>query len=424
VPKLTKKIVDGLRPATGGADVFAWDSELRGFGVRLKPSGAGSFVVQYRTPEGRTRRLAIGKMGTLLPEEARKLARERLAAVAAGADPSRDRHKARESLSVGDVLDRYLEAVRAGLVSTRFRQPKRASTIAMDEGRISRHIRPLIGRDLVASLARADIQRMADAIAQGKTAGTFKTKPRGKAVVRGGGGAAARVVGLLGGIWTWAAKRGLVTGQNPARGVDTTAGTAKDRVLAPAELKALGAALRDNAPARPLAVAALRLITLTGMRREEVCGLRWREIDTAGSCIKLETTKTGRSTRPIGAPALELIRSLRQQKIERDENVAPDHEFIFPNRTGRGSADLKKAIAAIFDGAGLTDARSHDLRRTFASIAADEGYGDATIGELLGHARRGVTARHYIRRADPALIAAADRVATRISALLEGTRGQ
>lgn len=76
-------------------------------------------------------------------------------------------------------------------------------------------------------------------------------------------------------------------------------------------------------------------------------------------------------------------------------------------------------IAALFDEAGLTDARSHDLRRSFGSLAADEGYSDATIAELLGHARRGVTASHYIRRPDTALVAAADRMAERIAATLD-----
>jgi integrase len=95
-------------------------------------------------------------------------------------------------------------------------------------------------------------------------------------------------------------------------------------------------------------------------------------------------------------------------------------EWVFPTRDGSGSADLKKSIASIFDAAGLTDARSHDLRRTFATFEAEEGYSDATIAELLGHARRGVTARHYIRRPDAALIAAADRVADRIAGMMDG----
>jgi integrase len=95
-------------------------------------------------------------------------------------------------------------------------------------------------------------------------------------------------------------------------------------------------------------------------------------------------------------------------------------KWVFPNKTDTGTADLKKDIVAIFDGAGLNDARSHDLRRTFASAAADEGYSDATIGALLGHSQRNVTARHYIRRPDAALIAAADRTSVRISIDLAG----
>lgn len=125
------------------------------------------------------------------------------------------------------------------------------------------------------------------------------------------------------------------------------------------------------------------------------------------------TTKTGRSSRPISKAALELLSTLPRSS-----------EWVFPNRDGNGSADLKKRIAALFDEAALTDARSHDLRRTFGSLAADEGYGDATIAELLGHARRGVTARHYIRRPDAALIAAADRVAQRIVGALDGRKAE
>jgi hypothetical protein len=85
------------------------------------------------------------------------------------------------------------------------------------------------------------------------------------------------------------------------------------------------------------------------------------------------------------------------------------------------SADLQKTYSGYFDAAALNGVRSHDLRRTFASLAADEGYGDATIAELLGHARRGVTARHCIRRPDSALIASADRVSARIAGALSVT---
>jgi integrase len=411
--RLTKRLIDALAPR-GDGDLFVWDGELKGFGVRMKPSGAASFLVQYRTRHSRTRRLAFAKVKTLTPEEARTKARRLLAEAQDGGDPSAQRHESREALTVAQLCDRYLEAARAGLVITRFRKAKRASTIAIDEGRVARHIVPLLGAHIASRLMRADVQRMADAIAAGKTAGTFKTKARGLARVEGGPGTAARVVELLGGIWTWAERRGFVGGPNPARGVETHRGEAKERVLSPGELVKLGATLREHESRAPMACAALRLIALTGLRREEACGLRWQEIDVASACLRLEATKTGRSLRPVGQAALQVLGN-----IPRGES-----EWVFPNRDGSGSADLKKTIAALFDEAGLLDARSHDLRRTFASLAADEGYGDATIAELLGHARRGVTARHYIRRPDAALIAAADRVASRIADSLDGREAE
>ncbi len=409
MPKLTKRAVDALQPDPTGRDLFTWDSELKGFGVRMKRSGAASYLVQYRTAQGKTRRLSFAKVAVITPEEARAKARRLLAEVEDGADPSADRHANREALTVAEICDQYLEAARAGLVTTRFNKPKKASTVAIDEGRVARHIKPLIGSTVFGKLTRAAVQKMADAIAAGKTAGTFKTKARGKAVVEGGTGTAARVVELLGGIWTWAEKRGLAAGVNPARGVQKIKGDAKDRVLSPDELAALGKAMRDNEARYPAAVAALRLIALTGLRREEACGLRWSEIDRASSCLRLEATKTGRSMRPIGEAAFDLLATISTNKSV----------FLFANQSGKASADLKKAIAALFDAAGLADARAHDLRRTFGSVAADEGYGDASIGELLGHARRGVTERHYIRRADAAMIEAADRVSQRIAKALD-----
>ena len=186
---------------------------------------------------------------------------------------------------------------------------------------------------------------------------------------------------------------------------------AKDRVLSAFELFALGKTMKAAETRSPAAVAALRLIILTGMRREEACGLRWSEIDTGVHCVRLERTKTGRSMRPIGEAAIAILHDLSKAKSS--------ETWVFPNRDNSGSVDLKKSIAAIFDAAGLKDARSHDLRRTFASIAADKGYSNSTIAELLGHARRGVTARHYIRRPDAALIAAADRTSAYIAAAID-----
>jgi integrase len=409
MPVLTKRLLDAAEPRAAD-DYFLWCSRLAGFGARIHPTGGKVFVAQVRV--GRAiRRVKIGSYGAYTLDKARARAAEIIRAAAEGRDPQREKQALREAITVAELCDEYLEAARAGLVPTRFKRAKRPSTVAIDEGRISRHIKPLIGTIPARDLKRADVQRMADAIAAGKTAGTFKGKPRGLAIVTGGAGTAARVVELLGGIYGWAAKRDLVPeGSSPIKGVDTAKGEARDRILDREELRALGRAIADNTSP---AAAVVRLIALTGLRRGEACGLRWREVDEQlGSSLRLEKTKTARSTRPIGKPARDVLRSL-----PRTEGV----EWVFPRGDGLNSAELKKPIAAIFRAAGLGgDAQSHALRRTFASVAADLGFGDATIAELLGHARRGVTERHYVRRSDPVMVAAADKVAGAIAAALAG----
>ena len=404
---LTKRALDAAKPRE--REYFLWCEGTPGFGVRVYPSGKRIFIVQIRVGR-RQQRHKIGQFGPFTVEQARARAEAIIRDASDGLDPRFQKQQAREGLTVADLCDRYMEAARAGLVTTRFRRPKSPSTVMMDEGRISRHIKPLLGRSPARSVTRAAVQRMADDIAKGKTAGSFSGKPRGRAVVTGGATTAARVVELLGGIYTWAEKRELVPGPNPVRGVEKAKGAPKDRVLTREELKSLGGAIRDAELPSPAAAACARLIALTGLRREEAAGLTWREFDGAGSCLRLQDTKTGRSTRPLGGAAIELLAALPRSS-----------KWLFPNRQGTGSADLKKRLAAIFNAAGLPDARAHDLRRTFASIAAEQGYSDATIGELLGHARRGVTSRHYIRRPDAALVAAADRVSAHIAAAMAET---
>jgi Arm DNA-binding domain len=131
MPKITKRLIDTLRPDANGAEVFRWDSELRGFGVRIMPSGVASYHIQYRTPEGRTRRMAIGRVGTLTPDEARRSARERLSAAANGSDPSTERRAVRNAMTVSELCDRYLAHAKGQI---------KGSTLAMDKSRIETHV--------------------------------------------------------------------------------------------------------------------------------------------------------------------------------------------------------------------------------------------------------------------------------------------
>lgn len=410
--KLTKRRLDATKPAE--KDTFLWCDATPGFGVRIYPSGKAVFIAQVRVGRSQ-RRIKIGPYGPWTVEQAREEADTIIRNASRGVDPQAAKRALRDAMTVSELCDEYLTAAESGQVLTRFGRPKAAGTIALDKGRIARHIKPLIGRLRACEVTRADVQRMVDSIAAGKTAGSFDgKKPRGRARVTGGAGTAARVVEFLGGIFSWAEKRGYVPeGHQPVRGVERARSRPKDRVLSPGELKALGEALRDAERTTPLAAYAIELIALTGLRRQEAVGLTWLEIDELGKCLRLKETKTGRSTRPLGEPALELLR----ERIPKTNRV-----YVFPRGDGEGPAEIKKTIATIFDDAGLTDARSHDLRRTFASTAAEIGYGDGVIGELLGHAARGVTGLHYIRRPDRALVAAADETAKLIRLRMTGAK--
>lgn len=224
--KITKRLINSLTPLPD-AELFVMDTELSGYGYRLQPSGAASYFVKYVSTDGprrRDRRLKVaGKAAA--PEEARAKARLLLADVAMGGDPSAQRRDEREALLVSELCEQYLEAARAGLVLTQFRKPKRASTIAIDEGRAARHIGPLIGDMVASKLTCHAVQRMADAIAAGKTAGTFKTKTRGLARVEGGAGTAARVVELLGGIGHGPSGEGSSVARTPLMASRRTAAT-------------------------------------------------------------------------------------------------------------------------------------------------------------------------------------------------------
>ena len=120
-------------------------------------------------------------------------------------------------------------------------------------------------------------------------------------------------------------------------------GEPKQSVLSPAQIRALGKAIRAHEGQSPMAAAAIRLIALTGMRRAEACRLRWRELDEDGHCLRLEATKTGRSTRPIGKPALAVLRALPQET---------GAQWVFPRADGEAPAEMKKPMKAIFAAAG------------------------------------------------------------------------
>ncbi|MBW4653505.1 MAG: site-specific integrase [Kaiparowitsia implicata GSE-PSE-MK54-09C] len=252
-------------------------------------------------------------------------------------------------------------------------------------------------------------------IMAGKTRANVKTdKLRGRAIVRGGAGTAARTVGLFGGILTYAVELGIIE-QNPVHGVRKPKDQVNARRLSEQEYRTLGDILRKAIKDWQYETTAeiIRVIALTGCRRSEIIGLQCGEVDTEGSCLRLTDSKEGASVRPIGLPALEYLESRRNEDQDAEAYVFPGWEDDTP------FGAFPRQWTKLFKDTDLAGITPHVLRHSFASIGNDDGFTEATIAALVGHSRGTITSR-YIHTFDTALIMAADSIAGYIQGLLDG----
>ena len=221
---------------------------------------------------------------------------------------------------------------------------------------------------------------------------------------------ASRTVGLLGGILSFAVDEG-VRPDNPVIGIKRYPDRKGERFLFPAELVRLGEVLNSVEKKEELAVPAIRLLILTGCRKNEILCLKWSEVDFDLGCLRLADSKTGRKIVMLGAPALQTLASLSKQE---------GSDYVFPAMKGeKHYVGLPKAWARIRKQAGLDGVRIHDLRHSFASVGAGAGMGLQVVGKLLGHKDPKTTARYSHITDDPAR-AAADRIAGSIAAAMVG----
>jgi integrase len=401
--RVTKRAVDSLEPKDG-KEAILWDAEVRGFGVRVQQGGTKTYILQYRTASVRRapqRRLSIGKHGSpWTPDTARIEAKRLLAEIAAGRDPQAARKEERKALTFSELTDLYIsEGV----------SHKKPSTLRADLGRIEHHLKPLLGKVRADRVGRAEIERMRDAVAGGKTAEKVEKRQAGS-IATGGKGAAAQCVALAATIFTFAISRGLCI-NNPARGVKKASVRKVERFLSEAEIARLAAAIDAEAArsGNPYPAAAMKLLMLTGCRRGEIVNLRWEHVDFERECLRLPDSKTGAKVVYLNAPARAVIQEL--PRMAGNPRVIPGMRV-----EGAGPA-LDKVWFRVRQAAGLDDVRMHDLRHSFASVGAAGGLSLPIIGALLGHKHAATTARHAHLSADP-LRAANDAVGTRIAAAM------
>jgi integrase len=423
--KITKRSVDALKPDKS-SDVVLWDRETRGFGVRVKPSGATSFLVSYYAPKLHRvrRRVTLGAFGALTVDDARTKAMGILARVAKGEDPASEnaesRRAARED-TVAQLFKDYLEYGRAHFSER---------TIESYEGCGRLYVLPAIGKLPVRQVATRDVARLHLDLS-GKPA------------------TANRCVQLIKAFYYWLERRELFDGKNPARGVQLYDEVARERFLTVEEMARLGQALltaetvglapapehapkkgekrqakkkprarnagmftSELRPANPIALAALRFLLFTGWREQEVMTLRWADVDTAAGAATLGDTKTGKSVRILGAPALELIDA--QPRVK-------ESPYVFPGRyKGKPLESVHRLWTAVRHAAQFDDVRLHDIRHSVASVAGGHGYSLFLIGKLLGHKTARSTER-YAHLADDARKTMADAVGESIRAALDPT---
>lgn len=412
---LVKRVVDAATPRPTRYDL--WDGKLAGFGLRVEASGTKSFIIRYR-PDGGGRSaprrfLTVGRFGALTVEEARQQAKKLLGAAAKGEDPAGDRRTKRRELTVSALVDLY-EAegcfVQRGL---RQGQPMKARTKAYTVARLRHHVVPLLGHKRVSEVGAGEVERFVRDVATGRTAHDEKVGPRKRIIVRGGEGAARKVVRDLSAVYSFAKRRGIVVTNPCDVAAVRKSDNRRDRYLTLEEVSRLGRAFDALAArgANAKAVTIARLWALTGCRRDEIAGLRWSEIDFERGLLVLAASKTGKSVRPLGAAAVAILKATAQE---------PRSDFVFPAEVGDGHYQgTKRLWPKVVAEAGLPGVTPHTLRHTLGSTAVSTGEALALTGAILGHANVRSTAIYAHVQSDPSR-RAASRVTKVIAAALAG----
>jgi len=401
--KLTKRTIDAMVPAA--SRVVLWDMELRGFGLRVEPSGAKTFILRYRPKgsgaSGTKQFVTIGRYGVLTPEEARTRAKEILGEVANGRDPAKARNEMKAAATIAELFEEFSRLhVKPKLKPSTLRSYRSLFTVYVD---------PQWGKRQIHALSTSDIGRWHAGM-------TDRPVP------------ANRVLSMMGAMYTWGAKNGLLPrGINPCIDIDRYKEQGRERYLSARELERLGAAIReaetvgipwnvddssdhskhvpkDRTPVpigRDVA-AALRLLLLTGARLKEILHLQWEWIDLQSASLVLPVSKTGRRVIYLNGPALVILESLpRTGKFVFMGKPKIHESGATGQRTEAPRSDLKRPWEGIRRMAGLEDVRLHDLRHTHASVGVGSGVSLQIVSKLLGHNQLSTTQRYAHLASDP-----------------------
>ena len=459
----TKRIVDAL--PTPAQRTLYWEGgsgSVKRFGCKVEPTGRKVFIYQYDAVGRQSRRITLGAYGALTIEQGRALAREQATRAAkarndpAALDPAQTRAARRaavraevEAPNVATLFDRFLaDRERRGTKAATLAEYRRVLGVTTQaRGPHAGEARPgvlraAIGDRKVSEINRKDVQAIHDA--------HEATAPA----------MARRYVDLLAACFTFAeAEEWRGPGTNPCRHVRRAKLVPRRQSLREEDYQALGRALADAervglpaAPARqsrsrgvsaarrakvtgrtrgpykraaertptpqnPIALAMLRFLALSGWRSDEAKRLLWTEIDAARAVAVLPDTKSGRSTRPLGSAALDVLVALRRR---------PDYPagsaYVFPSlvKIAAPMTEVDHVWAAVRHAAGIS-ITLHGLRHAFTTTARFLGYGDHVIARIVGHVLNDTMTSRYGDVPDRQVAEAAERIATYIANMLSTT---
>jgi integrase len=351
--RLTAAAIRTAKPPPGRADHVYFDDDLPGFGLRVRASGAKAWMVQYAIG-GRTRRMTLGSPTVLDVGKARSLARDLLARARIGQDPASEKAAAREKAAemFGALLPRFLERQRARMKPRSYQETER---------HLLAHARPLHGLPIDTITRRTIATRLA-------------------AIEKGSGPAASnRARASLSAFFMWLAREGYAEANPVAFTNKAVENGSRERVLADKELAAVWGAAGDGQHG-----AIVKLLMLTGARRDEIASLRWSEIDFDAATITLPPARTKNKREhviPLSPQALDILKAQ-----ERDR----ERDHVFGRGIDRGFQDWsgsKQDLDARLVAAGHTfDWHLHDFRRSL-STALHERFGVSphVVEALLGH---------------------------------------
>lgn len=376
--KLTKKIVDATLPQD--KDLILWDSEISGFMCKITPTGKKSYFLYYRTKEKRQRRPKIGDHGVLTAEQARSIAQQWLLQISQGKDPSLEKQEVRVVPTVKELADQYM----------REHAPhKKASSQKEDKRLWEQFILPVFGAMKVTALERSDIAKLHHSLQHLSTT-------------------ANRVLSLLSKAFNLAELWGYRPNHsNPCLHIKKYGENKRERFLSQDEISRLMTALDEEEKEcpNPWPLCAIRLLLLTGCRLNEILTLKWEEVDLENNCLRLRDSKTGKKLVFLSSITIDLFKCIPQE--------AGNPFVICGGKEGAHLINLQKPWRRIRKKVGLEDVRIHDLRHTFASIAASNGLSLPIIGALLGHKQTQTTARYAHLIGQP-LIEASEKIGGKI----------